>query len=919
MGTLTNYWDIDHLIVYAFLLLILFIGLYVGGSSKDLRDYAIAGRGYKTSALLLTFLATAIGGGTTLGIAQKVYSDGPIMLLASSGYIIPYLFMARFVAPRMAQFEGSITIGDVMDKLYGRYSKVTTGIVGFLLSIFIVASQTLALGYLSEVLLGIEKPLAIVAEGVIVMLYAAFGGIRSITVTEVVQFGIIIVVIPLIASIAIDKAGGLASLFAKLPAEKVLILSHPRCKDYLVLFLVWSGVFPIFPLTPPVIQRMLMAKNSQQIARMFWLGTAFTPAFEIIITLIGLAAWVLYPSINPGDALPHIINELLPSGLKGLAVAGMSAVIMSTADSSLNAAALLLSHDITEPLCDKMRVPINRLRATKYFTLLIGSVATLLAYYSDDIIKLLFYGFGLFGSLISTPLLSGILGLKTDATSFFFALFSTLLTLITLVISGSAIHQYLILPFSIAVNIVSFFAAHIIQNRGIALVKLEGNTSAAFSWSLDWERIKQPILHCLPTLSNIYNYSKRRIEKYGASHVLFGTFCCMNYIVTYFMWTTHKASYHATILIMRIIAGTLCVGLLLRDQWPDYLKRYFPSYWHLTLLYTLPFLTTVMFLLNSRSIEWFANIAMAIMLLVLLVDWLSFVLLSILGGFLGIGFYSLMVGPLTMDLRTLYVLLYTFLFAALIGFLFARKREQEAAKQLQRSRLLGGAIGHEVSNAIGTMDMLASVLQTSFKMNRIDRYTDARGETRYEIDKGLYNLLSGLPQELKKQSTQAHQTIDMLLTAVKTDLVATASTVFSISEGVREAVNEYHFSEGQRAKVSIEIKENFDIRFSRHYFRHVLSNLLSNAYRHGGQDISITITADNHCLTFRDNGQGIANKDLPHIFDYFYTTSKAGAGIGLGFCKLVMNTFDSQISCHAQQGADAYTAFVLAFPPGKKH
>ncbi|MEL6413093.1 MAG: hypothetical protein AAFQ08_03135, partial [Bacteroidota bacterium] len=148
-----NYWDLDHQIVYGFLLLTLLYGLYVGRNNKDIADYAIARKSYGTSTLVLTLLATQIGGFSTLGKVQSIFSDGLIMSAAAIGYPISYLFLAFFVAPRMERFEGCLTLGDVMGRLYGPTSKWVTGVVGFVYSIIIVASQMLALSFVCTSLL----------------------------------------------------------------------------------------------------------------------------------------------------------------------------------------------------------------------------------------------------------------------------------------------------------------------------------------------------------------------------------------------------------------------------------------------------------------------------------------------------------------------------------------------------------------------------------------------------------------------------------------------------------------------------------------------------------------------------------------------------------------------------------------------
>lgn len=215
-----NYFSLDHLLVYLFLLIILVVGFLVGRANKDIDDYALGGKSFATITLVITFLATAVGGGSTLGAATQIYADGVIMLVAGSGFFISHLFMAQLVAPKMERFEGCITLGDVMGQLYGERSRTVTAIIGFLFSILIVASQSLALGYVFESLLGINRSTGIAIGGLTVVVYSALGGIKSVVITDVIQFGVLIVMIPLIANIATNNEGGVSALLHKVPAEK---------------------------------------------------------------------------------------------------------------------------------------------------------------------------------------------------------------------------------------------------------------------------------------------------------------------------------------------------------------------------------------------------------------------------------------------------------------------------------------------------------------------------------------------------------------------------------------------------------------------------------------------------------------------------------------------------------------------------
>ena len=58
--------SIDYLIIGAFFLITLIIGLRAGRSIKDIREYAIANKMFGTGALVLTWLATDVAGETVL-------------------------------------------------------------------------------------------------------------------------------------------------------------------------------------------------------------------------------------------------------------------------------------------------------------------------------------------------------------------------------------------------------------------------------------------------------------------------------------------------------------------------------------------------------------------------------------------------------------------------------------------------------------------------------------------------------------------------------------------------------------------------------------------------------------------------------------------------------------------------------------
>ena len=665
-----NYLGTDYLIVYAFLFITLLIGLRAGRGIKDMRDYALANQSYGTIALVLTFLATDIGGGTMLGDTKEVFTNGIIMTAALMGLSISFMLKGIFIAPYMHYFKGCLTLGDVMGSLYGPTSKIITGTLGTASAALGVGMQLAALGMLSENLLGIEASWGVIISGLILAIYSAVGGIRAVTATDIFQFIVLFAVIPLVAGIALSKAGGFVSVVETVPADRFVIWGKNNFSLYLSFFVAW-GIFGVEMTKPAAMQRMLMAKDGRQLRHMFFTSAAFDASFRIIIMLLALAGLALYPHIAPNTVVTHIVNELLPTGIKGLAIAGILAVIMSTADSHLHAAGLTLAHDVVKPLSRRFKLAINELQWAQYTTLLIGCVAIWIGLHHSNLLRISLQALSFIGPILAVPLIAGIMGLKPSRRVFYTAMVATLVAFVSAKIQLPASQQHLTMLIGLLVNATVFLSMHVIENQGFALAQRakEGRLESRHT-----ER-RPP--------QNLLQWSQQKVDQYGAPYMLFGLFCCVNFTMPYFMWVSKTPANYDIVPYLRLFGATMGGLLIVKEKWPRVLLTYFPLFWHFTLLYCIPFSSTLMFLLTQGSIEWLINVAITIMFLIVLVDWATFLWITVFGIASSLLFYSAFIGHITLQLSfsSSYLLIYQVVFATLIGLLFARRKEQRITKE----------------------------------------------------------------------------------------------------------------------------------------------------------------------------------------------------------------------------------------------
>ena len=121
--------------------------------------------------------------------------------------------------------------------------------------------------------------------------------------------------------------------------------------------------------------------------------------------------------------------------------------------------------------------------------------------------------------------------------------------------------------------------------------------------------------------------------------------------------------------------------------------------------------------------------------------------------------------------------------------------------------------------------------------------------------------------------------------------------------------------------------EQLYINFDSRKLQHILYNLLSNAFKFtpaGGQIAVSVAKTDTEwlCITVKDNGCGIPNRDLPHIFDRYYQSKNtaaplvSGTGIGLHLTKEYVELHGGSITVSSKPGEG--TAFTALLPTNLK-
>jgi two-component system OmpR family sensor kinase len=240
--------------------------------------------------------------------------------------------------------------------------------------------------------------------------------------------------------------------------------------------------------------------------------------------------------------------------------------------------------------------------------------------------------------------------------------------------------------------------------------------------------------------------------------------------------------------------------------------------------------------------------------------------------------------------------------AELIDIQMEKLQQQDAAR-----REMVANISHDLRTPLTTLQGYLETLQL-----KGDRLSDQERQHYIEITLSHGKQLSRLVTELFELAK---------LDACDNILLAEP---FSLAELVQDVTHKLQLPAEQRAiKLRADISPGVPLVYGDiGLMQRVLENLIENALRHtpSGGTVSVGVVAGNNAVAVKvhDSGKGIAEQDIPHIFDRFYRADKSrsqgsrGAGLGLAIVRRILELHGSTISVDSRLEEGTTFSFQLA-------
>lgn len=343
---------LDFFIVAVYLLTLLVIGYVVSvRQSKKNETLFMAGNSLNWYNIGFNMWGTNVGPSSLLAFSSIGYATG-IVAGNFEWYAFVFLLLLAIVFAPLYISSKVSTMPEYMGK---RYGDSTQNILAWYAMVKILVSW-LSLGLFSggilvRQILGIPMWQSVTVLVIFSGIFTFAGGLKAIAKVNVFQMILLIIVSLTLSYLGLQKVGGIDVLIAKTPANFWNLVQPASDANY-----PWPAILLGYPVAAvaffctdqSMVQSVLGARNLEQgqlgVNFIGWLKVMALPLF----ILPGILCSVLFPELGKNSDLAYMtmVTNLFPSGMNGLVICVMIAVLVGTIGSSLNALSTVFTNDI---------------------------------------------------------------------------------------------------------------------------------------------------------------------------------------------------------------------------------------------------------------------------------------------------------------------------------------------------------------------------------------------------------------------------------------------------------------------------------------------------------------------------------------------------------------------------------------------
>lgn len=370
---------IDIVIVIVYLAVTMAVGFYAGSKrDKTSKGYFMADRKLPWYVIGTSMVAADLGAQHFIAQVGASYARGIVIAAFGWNAWIVYALLIWIFLPYYMR-SNLYTMPEFLERRYNSACRNLFAIflaVGYISSL--IGGSLYAGALILQSIFGFNILTGVLLLGIATGLYTVYGGLSSAAWTDFLQMAILLVCGLVVPVLALSRVGGFVHLAVTTPAK--FYFFQPPTDPLFPVTGVFTGFLTIgiwYNCTSQhMVQRCLAAKDEWN-ARIGIVFAGFLHVFMPLLFVIpGIIAYRMMPSLaKPDLAYLGLLDQLIPTGLKGLVLAAMAAAMMSTLATVLNSSATVLTLDLYRKLWKPNATEAEQVRFGRWngvFTLIAG-------------------------------------------------------------------------------------------------------------------------------------------------------------------------------------------------------------------------------------------------------------------------------------------------------------------------------------------------------------------------------------------------------------------------------------------------------------------------------------------------------------------------------------------------------------------
>jgi len=411
----------DYLVILVYFAFVITVGFIIKKKIKSSNDFLSSGRNIPLWITSLAFISANLGAQEVIGM---VASGAKYGIMTVHFYWVGAIFAMVFLGVFMTPFYYGSRARSVPEYLSMRFDEKTRGLNAISFAVMTVFSSGIslyALAKLLEIILKWDFDVSIWLAAGIVMIYTFLGGLTSAVYNEVLQFFLIVLGLSPLVIVALQDAGGWATIKANLQPELTHAWkymghadSNPMGINFMSLIFGLGFVmsFGYWCTDFLVVQRAMIARNMGEAQRTPIVAALPKMLMPLIVVLPGVIAIALMqpalaskgysiPTTADGQldytmTLPSMIAHYYPSGLLGVGITALIASFMSGMAGNVTAFNSVFTYDIYQSYFVKNKSDRHYLWFGKFITVVGILISIVTAYIArgfnniNDFLQLVF-------------------------------------------------------------------------------------------------------------------------------------------------------------------------------------------------------------------------------------------------------------------------------------------------------------------------------------------------------------------------------------------------------------------------------------------------------------------------------------------------------------------------------------------------